>query len=161
MPTYAGYGVSKFRPLLTGLIQQKWLKVAEDSNGFLFVQLLRADNFYQLPVVPRQIKLVPRGVVAVVDVFSDEAHQNRVFQNLTVVTARGSRASQQLQVNVPTFMLGFFSVNLATAMRLAAGHQGFQSAVFAPSALEFFAFGRPLQHAVASSACDDDTEADD
>ena len=45
MPTYAGYGASKFRPLLTGLMQQKWLKVAEDNNGFLFVQLLRADNF--------------------------------------------------------------------------------------------------------------------
>ncbi len=161
MPTCAGYGASKFRPLLTGLMQQKWLKVAEDNNGLLLVQLLRADNFYQLPVVPRQLKQVPRGIVAVVDVFSDEAHQNRVFQNLTLVTARGSRASQQLQVNVPTFMLGFFSVNLATAMQLAAGHQGFQNAVFAPAALEFFAFGRPLQHAVASSACNDDAEADD
>lgn len=135
MPTYAGYGASKFRPLLTGLMQQKWLKVAEGNNGFLFVQLLKADNFYQLPIIPRQIKLVPRGVVAIVDVFSDEAHQNRIFPNLTLVTARGSRASHQLQVNVPTFMLGFFSVNLATAMRLAAGHQGFDNAVFAPSAL--------------------------
>jgi hypothetical protein len=161
MPTYAGYGASKFRPLLTSLMQQRWLKVAEDSNGFLFVRLLKADNFYQLPIIPRHIKLVPRGVVAIVDVFSDEAHQNRVFQNLTLVTARGSRASQQLQVNVPTFMLGFFSVNLATAMRLAAGHEGFENAVFAPAALEFFAFGRPLQHAVASSACNPDAEPDD
>lgn len=161
MPTYAGYGASKFRPLLVGLMQQKWLRVAEDSNGFVLVQLLKADNFYQLPVIPRHIKQVPRGVVAIVDIFSDAEHQNRIFQNLTVVMAQGSRATQQVQVNIPTFLLGFFSVNLATAMRLAAGHSGFDNAVFAPSALEFFAFGRPLQPAVASSACNEDTEADD
>ncbi len=160
MKGYAGYGASKFRPLLSGLLQQKWLKVAED-NDFVFVQLLKADNFYQLPVIPRQIKQVPRGVVAVVDVYSDEAHQNRIYQNLTLVTAEGSRASSQLQADVPTFMLGFFSVNLATAMRAAAGHQGPENAVFAPAALEFFAFGRPTEHAVASSACNRDIEADE
>jgi hypothetical protein len=161
MATYAGYGASKFRPLLTGLIQNKWLKVAEDGDGFLLVQLQKADNFYQLPVIPRQLKQMPRGIVAIVDVFSDQNHRNRVFQNLTLVTARGSRASQQLEINVPTFMLGFFSVNLATAMRLAAGHRGFDNAVFAPAALEFFAFGRPLQHAVASSACNEDANSDE
>jgi hypothetical protein len=160
MTGYAGYGASKFRPLLTGLLQQKWLKVAED-DGFVFVQLLKADNFYQLPIIPRQIRQVPRGVVAIVDVFSDEGHQNLIFSNLTLVTAQGSRASQQLQVNTPTFMLGFFSVNLATAMRAAAGHHGPQNAVFAPAALEFFAFGRPLEHAVASSACNPEVEPDD
>jgi hypothetical protein len=160
MAGYAGYGASKFRPMLTGMLQQKWLRVADDGD-FVLIQLVRADNFYQLPIIPRQIKQVPRGVVAIVDVFSDEAHQNRIFQNLTVVTAAGSRASSQLQANVPTFMLGFFSVNLATAMQAAKGHQGFGNAVFAPSALEFFAFGRPLEHAVASSACNGDTESDD
>jgi hypothetical protein len=160
MTHYAGYGASKFRPLLTGLLQQKWLKVAED-NDFVFVQLLKADNFYQLPIIPRQIKQVPRGVIAIVDVYSDEAHQNRIYQNLTLLTAQGSRASSQLQADVPTFMLGFFSVNLATVMRLAAGHQGPQNAVFAPAALEFFAFGRPMEHAVASSACNQDVEPDD
>jgi hypothetical protein len=160
MTGYAGYGASKFRQLLTGLLQQKWLKVAED-NDFVFVQLFKADNFYQLPITPRQIKQVPRGVVAIVDVFSDEGHQNRIFRNLTLVTAQGSRASSQLQVNVSTFMLGFFSVNLATAMHEAAGHRGPQNAVFAPAALEFFAFGRPMEHAVASSACNEDIEADE
>jgi hypothetical protein len=160
MAGYAGYGASKFRPRLSGLLRQKWLKVAE-NDGSVFVQLLKADNFYQLPVIPRQVKQVPHGVVAIVDVFSDEAHQNLIFKNLTLVTAQGSRASQQLQVNAPTFMLGFFSVNLATAMRVAAGHQGPQDAVFAPAALEFFAFGRPLERAVASSACDPDVESDD
>ena len=160
MTGYAGYGASKFRPLLTGLLQLKWLKVAEDAE-FVFVQLLKADNFYQLPIIPRQIKQVPRGIVAIVDVFSDEGHQNLIFHNLTLVTAQGSRASHQLQVNVPTFMLGFFSVNLATAMRAAAGHQGPQNATFAPAALEFFAFGVPLEHAVASSACNEELEADE
>jgi hypothetical protein len=75
--------------------------------------------------------------------------------------AQGSRASRQLQVNTPTFVLGFFSVNLATAMRQAAGHQGIQNAVFAPSALEFFAFGFPTAQAVASSACNADAEPDE
>jgi len=161
MTGYAGYGASKFRPLLTGLLQQKWLKVAEDNDGFVFVQLLKADNFYQLPIIPRQITQIPRGVVAIVDVFSDEGHQNLIFRNLRLVTAQSSRASQQLQVGSPTFMLGFFSVNLATAMRAAAGHQGPQNAVFAPGALEFFAFGRPLEHAVASSSCNADVEPDE
>jgi hypothetical protein len=58
-------------------------------------------------------------------------------------------------------MLGIFSVNLATAMRAAAGHQGAQNAVFAPEALEFFAFGFPTRHAVASSACNEDAEEDE
>lgn len=160
MKGYAGYGASKFRPLLTSLRQQKWLKVAEDNN-FVIVQLLRADNFYQLPIIPRQIKQVPRGVAAVVDVYSDEAHQNLIFRNLPLITAQGSRASAQLQLNTPTFMLGFFSVNLATAMRHAVGHRGQQNAVFAPDSLEFFAFGVPMQHAVASSACNPDLEPDE
>jgi hypothetical protein len=157
---YAGYGASKFRPLLVGSLQQKWLKVAEDTN-FVYVQLLKADNFYQLPIIPRQIKQVPRGLAAVVDVYSDEAHQNLIFRNLPLVTAQGSRASTQLKVNIPTFMLGFFSVNLATAMRMAVGHDGPQNAVFALSALEFFAFGIPLEHAVASSHCNPDNEPDE
>jgi hypothetical protein len=161
MKGYAGYGASKFRPLLIGFLQQKWLKVAEDNDGFVLVQLLKADNFYQLPIIARQVKQVPRGVVAIVDVFSDESHQDLVFKNLTLVTAKGSRASSQLQLNTPTFMLGFFSVNLATAMRLASGHQGIQNAVFAPAALEFFAFGVPMERAVASSHCNADTESDD
>jgi hypothetical protein len=155
MSNYAGYGASRFRPLLTGFLQQKWLKVSEDDD-FVFIQLLRADNFYQLPIVPRQVTQIPRGVVAIVDVFSDEAHQNLIFPGLRLITPRGSRASSQLQVNTPTFMLGFFSVNLATAMQVAVGHRGANQAAFAPDALEFFAFGRPLKRAVASSACDVD-----
>jgi len=136
------------------------LKVAEDAD-FIYVQLLRADNFYQLPIIPRQIKQIPGGMAALVDVYSDEAHQNLIYPNLTLITARGSRTSQQLKINTATFMLGFFSTNLSTAMRIAAGHSGRSNAVFAPAALEFFAFGRPMEHAVRSSACDPDSEPDD
>jgi hypothetical protein len=64
-------------------------------------------------------------------------------------------------VNTPTFVLGFFSVNLATAMRKAAGHQGIQNAVFAPSAFEIFAFGFPTAQADTSSACNADAEPDE
>jgi len=55
--------------------------------------------------------------------------------------------------------LGFFSVNLHKAMEAASGHSGTANAVAAPGALEFFAFGVPLQHAVSKSTpC---TEEDD
>jgi len=160
MKGYAGYGASKFKPLLTGLPHTRWLKVAEDGD-YVYVQLLKADNFYQLPIIPRQINQIPGGIAVLADVFSDQAHQNLVYRNLTIVTARGSRASRQLQVNSPSFMLGFFSVNLSSAMRIAEGHEGQANAVFAPAALEFFAFGFPREHAVRSSACDPDAEPDD
>jgi hypothetical protein len=48
-----------------------------------------------------------------------------------------------------------------SAAEIAAGHSGQANAVFAPATLEFFAFGRPLEHAVASSACNPDAEPDD
>jgi hypothetical protein len=50
------------------------------------------------------------------------------------------------------FLLGIFSVNLRKAENLAEGHQGEDDAVFAPSALEFFAYGVPLGRAVSSSS---------
>jgi hypothetical protein len=79
MNGYAGYGASKSRPLLAGLLQDQWLRVSEDTD-FVFVQLRKADNFYQLPIIARDIQQIPRGVRATVDVFSDQAHQHRIFK---------------------------------------------------------------------------------
>ena len=160
MSGYSGYGASKFRPLLAAL--PSWLKVAEDDN-FVYVQMTKADNFYQLPVTVKKISPIANGagVAALVDVYSDTAHQNLVYQNLDVVTAANSRIATQLQSNGnwQTYLLGFFSVNLRKAVEIASGHSGITNAVAAPGALEFFAFGVPLQKAVSKSTpC---TEEDD
>ena len=111
MPGYSGYGASKFAPLLESV--PAWLLVAEDER-FVYVQLLKADNFYQMPVTVKQVRTFENGtgVAALVDVFSDSAHQNLVYQNLTVVTAGNDGLSSRLQPNWSTFLLGFFSVNL-------------------------------------------------
>lgn len=160
MSGYSGYGASKFRPLLGAL--PSWLRVAEGGN-FVYVQLAKADNFYQLPVTVKQTQTIANGagVAALVDMYSDTAHQNLVYQNLDVVTAANSRIATQLQSNGnwQTYLLGFFSVNLRKAMEIASGHTGLANAVAAPGALEFFAFGVPLQKAVSKSTpC---TEEDD
>ena len=160
MTGYSGYGASKFHPLLGAM--PSWLRVAEGGN-FVYVQMAKADNFYQLPVTVKQIRQIANGagVAALVDVFSDTAHQNLVYQNLTVITAANSRIAMQLQSNPnwQTYLLGFFSVNLRKAMEIASGHSGTANSVAAPGALEFFAFGVPLQKAVSKSKpC---TEEDD
>jgi hypothetical protein len=149
---YRGYGASKFRPLLTGLDQQAWLHVYEDDT-YVYVELPRAENFYQLPVTLSDVHEVTGGVEAVADVFSDEAHQNLVLSGLRVVANDGSRLADRLTAGEDLqFLLGIFSVNLRRAMALAAGHAGADNAVFAASALEFFAYGVPLGNAVASSS---------
>jgi hypothetical protein len=149
MPGFSGYGASKFVPMLQ--LVSGWLRVAED-NRFIYVRLLKADNFYQLPVTVKQVQPVANGaaVAALVDVFSDTPHQKLVYQNLTVVTAANDPLSAHLQPNWSTFLLGFFSINLKKAEVIASGH-GRSDAVAAQGALEFFAFGVPLQRAVSKS----------
>lgn len=150
MTGFSGYGASKFVPLLKSM--PTWLRVAEDS-GNVYVQLQQADNFYQLPVLVKEIRSVAsnNGVAALVDVYSDTAHHNLVYQNLTVIGAANSRIGSQLHANWSTYLLGFFSINLKQAMLIAAGHDGPSEAIEAPGALEFFAFGVPLQNAVSKS----------
>jgi len=158
MTGYSGYGASKFSPLLVAV--PSWLRVAEDSN-FVYVRMAKADNFYQLPVTIKETRPIANGagVDALVDVFSDTAHQNLVYQNLTVITAANSPIAARLHADWQTYLLGFFSINLMKAMEIASGHSGLANAVAAPGALEFFAFGVPLQKAVSKSTpC---TEEDD
>jgi hypothetical protein len=149
MTGFSGYGASKFAQMLASV--PGWLQVADDSR-FVYVRLLKADNFYQLPVIVKQVKPIANGtgVAALVDVFSDAAHQNPVYQSLTVITAANDQLSSQLRPNWSTFLLGFFSVNLKKAEVIAAGH-GRSAPVSAQGALEFFAFGVPLQKAVSKS----------
>ncbi len=157
IPKFSGYGASKFVPLLQSV--STWLRVAEDDN-FVYVRLAKEDNFYQLPVIVKQVKTIANGigVAALVDVFSDAAHQNLVYSNLTVVTASHDPLSSHLQPNWSTFLLGFFSINLRKAEMIASGH-GQSDAVPAPEALEFFAFGVPLETAVSKSTpCTPETD---
>jgi hypothetical protein len=149
---YSGYGASKFRPLLEKLKQGSWLHVYEDDT-YVYVELPKADNFYQLPVALSDVHQVTGGVEAVADVFSDEAHQNLVLSGLRVVANDGSQVADRLLAgDAPPFLLGLFSVNLRQALALAAGHGGRDNAVVATQALEFFAYGvPPLGKAVASS----------
>jgi len=161
MQGFQGYGASKFKPVLTALKAKKWLHVYEDDK-FVFVQLEKADNFYQLPVRIKSVKNVTGGVEATADVFSDEARENLVLHDLRIVANSRSRiATRLLNQEDIKFLLGIFSVNLQKAMDAAKGHEEKNDAAFAPSALEFFAYGVPLEHAVASSECNNDREADE
>ncbi|HEV2806312.1 MAG TPA: hypothetical protein VGW57_15420 [Chthoniobacterales bacterium] len=149
---FQGYGASKFRPLLESLANEKWLHVYEDTN-FVYVELRKAENFYQLPVTVNDQHDVAGAVEATVDVFSDKAHSNQVLSSLHVIANNGSDIAGRLRSgNNIQFLLGVFSVNLRKAEDLAKGHQGQDSAVFAPSALEFFAYGIPPGSAVSSSS---------
>ena len=162
MTGYQGYGASKFKPILLLLNQEKWLHVYEDAD-FIYVQLARADNFYQLPVAIKSVRNVTGAVEATVDVFSDEARTKLVLENLRVIANKGSRVATRLSNGEKLkFLLGIFSVNLQVAGTQAKGHKSAQQAVFAPSALEFFTYGVPLEHAVKAGpgACPDDLEAD-
>jgi len=150
MANYQGYGASKFRPVLESVVVERWPKAAEDDD-FLYVQLKRAENFYQLPVRVRRRATVSGGSEFVVDVYSSAARTRPpVFPGLAVVVADGSPIAGQLRAGQDTFLLGLFSVNPRKALTAARGRRGMTQAVFAREALEFFAFGVPLRPAVGS-----------
>ena len=161
MQGFQGYGASKFKPLLQALNDESWLHAYEDDD-FVFVELPKAENFYQLPVKIKNVKEVSGGVEAVADVFSDENRSNLVLSDLRIVSNKGSRIATRLSNGEEIkFLLGVFSVNLRSAMEQAKGHTSEENAIVAQSALEFFAYGVPLEHAVATSKCNDDDEADE
>jgi hypothetical protein len=151
MPEYQGYGVSKYGPLLTSIAARKWLEVAEDEN-YVYVQLVKAENFYQLPVTVKGIHPIQQGVEAIVDVYSDFSRSHLVYTNLRVIAIEGTSIATQLAPGQKAYLLGIFSVNLRRAMAAASGHQGLGGAVFAPDTLEFFTFGIPQKPPVSSSA---------
>ncbi len=151
MPEYQGYGASKFRPLLNSILADKWLEVAEDEN-YVYVQLVKAENFYQLPVIVKGVHPITKAVEAIVDVYSDSPRARLVYPNLRVIAVDGTRIATQLAPGQKTYLLGIFSVNLRRAMAAATGHEGPDGAVFAPDTLEFFTFGIPLKPPVSSSS---------
>ncbi len=148
MNGYRGYGAKKFRPVLESVQEDEWPKVAADGN-FVYVELRKAENFYQLPVRVKSSKAVSGGKEFVVDVHSS-AQGALVYSDLAVIVADGTEIATELRTDQRTFLLGLFSVNLRKAMAAAAAAGSLDSPVFAPSTLEFFAFGVPKHRAVAS-----------
>jgi len=151
MPDYQGYGASKFRPLLTSILTSKWLEVAEDEN-YVYVHLVKAENFYQLPVIVKAVNPIQKAVQATVDVYSDSPRTRLVYPNLRVIAVDGTRIATQLASGQEAYLLGIFSINLRRAMTAANGHEGPSGAVFAPETLEFFTFGIAQKPPVSSSS---------
>jgi hypothetical protein len=149
MPAYRGYGSTVYGPLLESMTTNHWPQVAEDQS-FVYVQIQRAPNFYQLPVHIKEVRPVSQGIEATVDVLADIGDNDIVYRDLSVVAARGSEVATQLAADQTAYLLGFFSVNLRKSLVAAAGHDGAANAVFAPQVLEFFTFGFPKQPAVGS-----------
>lgn len=161
MKGFQGYGATKFKPMLQKLNDEGWLHTYEDDD-FVYVELLKAENFYQLPVKIKNVHDVTGGVEATADVFSDQDHNNLVIKDLRIVANKGSQIATRLSNGDDIqFLLGIFSVNLRSAMEQANGYHSKNNAAFAPSALEFFTYGVPLEHAVASSNCNNDEDEDD
>jgi len=149
MPGYSGYGVSKYGPVLQSLVWEQWLQVAEDDE-FVFVQMRKAENFYQLPVEVKAVRSIANGKEAIVDVYSSNQFRRLVYADLAVVAVDGTQIADRIASGTRMTLLGLFSVNLRKVLTAAAGHRGRENAVFAPQVLEFFAFGIPRQRAVAS-----------
>jgi len=153
MKGYSGYGATKLRPMLESITNDEWLKAYEDDE-YVYVQIAKEDNFYQLPVKLRgSVQQVSGAVTISADVYSDAAHKNLIYKQLRIVSNEGSPITKRFQNPAKIqYLLGIFSVNLKVAMDSAKGHRSENDAVFAPEALEFFAYGVPLETAVKSSS---------
>jgi hypothetical protein len=149
MESYSGYGATKFKPLFKSLTNEEW-PLAFRAAGRLQVGLLRFSNFFQLPVKIKSITSVSGGHEVKVDVFSNQAMTNKVYSNLTTITATGTLIDGALNVGQKVFLLGFFSVNLKKALDASEGATSESSAVVVPEAVEFFVFGRAVNPAVTS-----------
>lgn len=151
MSGYQGYGATKFNPIFKTIQAEEWPSAYQDDT-YLYVSLLKAENFYQLPVTVTDVKAITGGHEATVDVYPDTAFKTKRFEGLRCVSVVGSPYDQKWKKGEKTYLLGFFSVNLSRA--LAGAGQAFteENAVPVPEALEFFVFGRPLGKALASCA---------
>jgi hypothetical protein len=134
-----------FVPLLNSVTSV----ASRGRSEVLYIRLLRADDFIITHncagSAPSENDLV---VAALVDVFSDSAHQHLVYPNLTVVTVATDLLSSRSQPNWRTFLLEFFSVNLKKEA-IASGHTR-PNSLSGQGALEFIAFGVPQQKAVSN-----------
>ncbi len=152
IPGYSGYGASSFRALLEHVAAKKWPKVYQ-NDGYLFIQMPKEHNFFQLPVTVKSESAITGGHEVLVNVFTDKARTTQILENLRCITVDGSPIDGHLPANADRFLLGFFSVNLKRALDGSSGATSAQAAVAVPEALEFFVFGKATQPAVKSSDC--------
>lgn len=150
---FRGYRATKVKPVLSAIKAGQWSR-GHVAGGELFVQVERAENFYQLPVKVTSIGAIPGGHVVSVDVFSDKLHTHLVYSNLACIASDGSpfdaALGQSINVGDLGFFLGFFSINLKKALNEAAAATSVDTAVETSAAVEFFVFGRATSTAVAS-----------
>jgi hypothetical protein len=140
MTEYRDYGLSKNEKMLDEA--GDWLKAYQDDDS-LFVQLQDASNFFQLPVEITDTSGIDGGTELTLDVYSSNKYKRLVYAGLRGIVVDGATVGADLSVGERLTLLGFFSVNLktaldavpatATAPGLAWGVKG---------ALEFFVFGK-------------------
>jgi hypothetical protein len=139
MAGYRGYGLSKYEPVLDEL--GDWLKAYQD-NDFLYVQLQDSSNFFQLPVEVTAKQSISGGGSLTLDVYSSKQYKRVVYSGLRGITAQGGTLGGAVDVGDRVTLLGFFSVNLKTALEAiptTADSPG--KAWTVKPALEFFVFG--------------------
>lgn len=149
MAGFSGYGATKFKPMFKAFNDGTWPLAFQDGQQ-LHLGLVKNSNFYQLPVKVKSVHSLSGGKEFTVDVFSNQAMTNSVYQGLTVITVTGSPINGTLAVGQKVFLLGFFSVNLKKAMQTAQAANSQSNAVSVKGAVEFFTFGLATQGAVST-----------
>ena len=98
---------------------------------------------FQLPVEVTASEAIPGGTSVRLDVYSSNQYKRVVYPGLRGITANGSALGAPLDIGDRLTLLGFFSVNLKTALDsipTAANAPGLAHSV--ENALEFFIFGK-------------------
>ncbi len=94
MADYQGYGATKFKTVLATAQAKEWPRAYQDDQ-YLYVSLLKAENFYQLPVRVTSAKEITDGHEATVDVYSDNAFKTKRYEGLRCITRAGSDYDDQ------------------------------------------------------------------
>jgi hypothetical protein len=140
MTGYRGYGLSKYEKVLDEA--GDWLKAFQDDD-FLFVQLQDASNFFQLPVEINDTSDIDGGTSLTLDVYSSNQYKRLVYEGLRAITVDGATLGADLAVGDHLTLLGFFSVNLKTALDAVPATATFPGLAWTvKNALEFFVFGK-------------------
>jgi hypothetical protein len=123
---------------------------AYQQDDFLFVQLQDASNFFQLPVEITGTEPISGGTALTLDVYSSNKYKRLVYEGLRGITVDGAVLGADLAVGDRITLLGFFSVNLKTALDAipaTATSPGLAWSV--KDALEFVVFGKTTKPARA------------
>jgi hypothetical protein len=115
----------------------------QDRRGFQ-----DASNFFQLPVEISGTSSIDGGKELTLDVYSSNKYKRLVYEGLRGIVVSGGSLGVELPVGERLTLLGFFSVNLKTALDAipaTATSPGLAWGV--KNALEFFVFGKATKPA--------------